>query len=109
MSETQTVASTTETSNDNLVPPGAEAHEHVEETGDPTFEIAKLGGFLEENFPEEMRLSNLQVPESAVDVAIRLLLALSSTAPLSAVQRCDQEYCNRPAGHSGDCGWVHNG
>lgn len=112
MSEpTQDTASTTDTAVDGLVPPGAEEHgpEDVEIGGDPIFEVAKLTVFLEDAFPGERNRSNRQVPESPVDTAIRLLQALSASAPLSVLDRCQAEYCNRPAGHDGDHGWVHNG
>ncbi len=105
---TGSFAQTTDTSNDVLTPPGAEVFDLPEfETGNPTFEIAKLAAFIDETFPRELDRTNTQVPDSPVDVAIRLLMRLSATAGPHAITRCDQEYCNRPQGHTGDCGIVH--
>lgn len=104
-----TSGQTTETAVDGLVPPGATDYAEQEETGDPIFEITKLASFLDDAFPGERSRSNRQVPEPVVDTAIRLLQSLSAAAPLSVLSRCPQEYCNRPEGHEGDHGWVHNG
>lgn len=106
-----TTGQTVDTASDGLVPPGADAYgpEEVESSGDPIFEVAKLATFLEDTFPEERNRSNRQVPESPVDTAIRLLQALSASAPLSALPRCGEEYCNKPQGHGEVHGWVHNG
>lgn len=106
---TSLTATVTDTGTDGLVPPGAESYEHDEETGDTTYEITKLAMFLQENFPGEMSRSNRQAPEGVVDVAIRIIQGLSASAPLSVLERCEEDYCNRPKGHVGDCGWVHNG
>jgi hypothetical protein len=100
---------TTDTAIDAVIPPGAESFEQGTETGDPNFALAKLASFLEDFFPEEVRRTNVQVPDSPVDVAIRLLQGLSASAPLSALPRCSEDYCNQPQGHSSEHGWVHNG
>lgn len=107
MSEQDTSGQTTETSADNLIPPGAVGHEPP--SYDAWVQTATLAHFLEENFPEEIIRTNLQQPETPVDTAMRLLLALSSQTPPSQVQRCTEPYCNRNAGHHGDHGWVHAG
>lgn len=106
-----TSGQTAETTEDNLTPLGATpgAPVEFEEVGDPLFDIAKLASFLDEAFPGERDRTNLQQPESVVDTAIRMLQALSASAPLSVLARCGEEYCNRPAGHVGECGVVHNG
>lgn len=102
-------AGQTDTTTDGVIPPGAVSYEHDEESGEPTFEIARLAAFLDTSFPEEMTRSNRQVPESPVDVAIRLLQALSASAPPHVLERCGEEYCNQPQGHRGEHGVVHSG
>lgn len=114
MSEQPTQATsgqTTDTSVDGLVPPGAEDYQHdvLEETGDPIFQVAKLASFLDERFPGERSRSNRQAPETPADTAIRLLQSLSASAPLSALERCAEAYCNKPSDHEDEHGWVHNG
>lgn len=103
-----TSGQTAETSADNLTPVGAPDYS-VDDVDDPTFQVVKLATWLEENFPQERSRSNRQVPESPVDTAIRLLQALSASAPLSVLPRCGEPYCNRPESHEGEHGWVHNG
>ncbi len=106
---TQDIAGQTETSNDNLIPPGAEAYEALPEfeEGNPTFEIARLAAFLDQTFPGEMDRTNVQVPDGPVAVAIRLLQSLSVTAHPSVLPRCGQEYCNQPQGHLTEHGVIH--
>lgn len=106
---TSETAGQTETAVDGLVPPGAVDFGQAEESGDPTFEIARLAAFLDGAFPGEMARSNRQVPESPVEVAIRLLQALSATAPLHVLERCSAEFCNKAEDHQDEHGWVHNG
>lgn len=100
-------ASVTETSDDNLIPPGMEAHQERQEHS--AVQIAELEVFLAQHFPEEVDRSNRQRPERIVDTATRLLLALSTQAPPTQVQRCTEPYCNQNAGHVTQHGWVHAG
>lgn len=67
-------------------------------------ELNRLHTFLMTNFPREMQRTNVAVPETAVDVAVRLLQGLGSTA---AGPRCPQEYCNLPLNHDGDHGFIN--
>lgn len=97
---------TTETSTDNLVPPGMETH--VAPEVDPWVQTAKLATFLETSFPEEIDLSNRQQPETPVDTAIRLLQGFVAKTPPSQVSRCTESYCNRAAGHTDAHGWVQS-
>jgi hypothetical protein len=66
-------------------------------------EINKLNSFLMTSFPGEMGRTNRQTAESPVEVAIRLLQGLGSTGTGA---RCRVEYCNLPAQHDGDHGYV---
>jgi hypothetical protein len=105
---TAEIAGQTETSNDNLIPPGAEGAE-VDEVGGSDFEVAKLAAYLQGVFPEEWVRSNRQRPEGPVDMAIRLLQGFVAASPASVLERCPEEYCNQPKGHGTVHGWVHNG
>jgi hypothetical protein len=67
-------------------------------------ELNRLHTFLMTNFPREMQRTNVAAPETAVDVAIRLLQGLGSTG---AGVRCTTEYCNLPLNHDGDHGYVN--
>jgi hypothetical protein len=67
-------------------------------------EMNKLRTFLMMAYPREMHRSNLTKAETPVDVAIRLLKGLSSTAP---GPRCTDEYCNLPLNHDGPHGFVN--
>lgn len=98
---------TTETSNDNLVPPGMTAHERVED--DAVLQVTRLAQFLETAFPDEIALSNRQQPEAPVETAIRLLQSFASKTPPSQIERCATEYCNKVSGHTDEHGWVHAG
>lgn len=100
-------ASVIETAEDNLVPPGMQAHQGRDEHS--SVQVAELAVFLGEHFPEEMTRTNRQRPERIVDTAMRLLLALSTSAPPTQVSRCPEPYCNQNAGHATECGWVHAG
>lgn len=103
-------AGQTETSDDNLVPPGAQAYPQGLGTADDSAEVSRLAMFLAVNFPDEVNRTNVQVPESPVDVAIRLLTGLHAhTANAEPDVRCAQEFCNKPQGHTDVHGWVHYG
>jgi hypothetical protein len=66
-------------------------------------EVNKLNNFLMTAFPNEMNRSNLTVPETPVDVAIRLLKGLSV---VGGGTRCPVEYCNLPINHDGEHGFI---
>ena len=66
-------------------------------------ELNKLQTFLMTAYPKEMARTNVVAPQSPVDVAIRLLQGLGAT---TATARCQDEYCNLPANHDGDHGFV---
>lgn len=66
-------------------------------------EMNRLQTFLMTSFPREMVRTNVVAAESPVDVAIRLLQGMGSTA---IVARCESEYCNLPQNHDGDHGFV---
>lgn len=97
-------AGVTDTSTDSLVPPLASPLEGTP-TADPGGEVDRLTQFLFDRFPGEMDRTNRQVAETPVDVAIRLLSALSGQG--TSIERCDREYCNKPRGHQDLHGWVH--
>lgn len=67
-------------------------------------EINRLHSFLMTAFPGAMGRTNVQTPETPVDVAIRLLTGLSATG---THRRCTAEYCNLPAEHDGDHGFIN--
>jgi hypothetical protein len=67
-------------------------------------EVNRLHSFLMTNFPGEMQRTNIAVPQTPVDVAIRLLQGLGSTG---AGARCNEEYCNLPVNHDGDHGYIN--
>jgi hypothetical protein len=102
------VASTHDTTQDNLVPPGQRTHQEVL-GAHPAEEVARLGAYLSARFPEELTRSNLQQPESYVQVAIRLLDGLSAHVPPSQKPRCETQYCNKPLHHTDGHGWIHFG
>jgi len=66
-------------------------------------ELNRLQTFLMTSFPQEMTRSNIVRPESPVDVAIRLLQGLGV---VTGTNRCPAEYCNLPANHDGDHGFI---
>lgn len=100
------IGGTHETAESDLVPPGAHGHEI--DNPDPDAEIARLRSYLEERFPDQVDLSNRQVPESPVDIAIRLLSGYASVVTNRGA-RCDHEYCNKPQSHTDAHGWIHYG
>lgn len=66
-------------------------------------ELNKLQTFLMTAFPQEMNRSNTVKLESPVDVAIRLLTGMGV---VTGSNRCPAEYCNLPANHDGDHGFI---
>lgn len=103
----------TDTTEDSFVPPGATAYPPedylIKSVGDDAIlQVTALADFLVENFPDEINPSNRQVPETPVDTAVRLLLALSATQKAFPGKRCQAAYCNRPESHDGPCGWVES-
>lgn len=66
-------------------------------------ELNKLHTYLMTAYPQEMARSNVVKPESAADVAIRLL---SGLGVVTGTSRCPAEYCNLPANHDGDHGFI---
>lgn len=100
-------AGVTETSADGLTPPGAPTSAPGQVPLSPQEEIEGLDRFLRTRFPGERERTNRQVPETAVQTAVRLLQALAARTPPTLVQRCQEEFCNQPAGHRGLHGWVH--
>lgn len=93
----------TETSEPDLIPPGADM-EFVGESA--TDQVARLQIFLEERFPEEVTRTNRQVKETPVETAMRLLSGLATQGTM--IQRCAEEYCNKSLGHTDHHGWVHH-
>ncbi len=97
-----------DTTNDSFVAPGNEPLPQTDSEGNPSLDdpaydnlnIDRLRDFLEARFPHEMGLTNTQVPESPVDVAIRLLTQFHATS--MSVPRCETSYCNKPKGHVDD-------
>ena len=81
--------------------------DYLSPTDDAVVQLGDLTEFLGAWFPEEIALTNRQVPERAVDTAIRLLKGLASKAP--SAPRCGNDYCNQTIGHSGDHGMVNYG
>lgn len=65
-------------------------------------ELNRLHNFLMLNYPAEFGRQNRQVPESAVEIAMRLLSGVTNTrTPV-----CQAPYCNLPLNHQSDHGWV---
>lgn len=96
---------THDTTTADLVPPGQTAH--VPLNGSPVQQISRLKHFLEITFPDEMSTSNRQHKEHPADIAIRLLTGLTARAHPSQLQRCDEQYCNKPQGHADEHGWIN--
>jgi len=67
------------------------------------FEVRKLERFLAARFPNEAIMTP-SGPESAVDTAIRLLSKFATNAD---IQRCPESFCNKPAGHLDEHGWIN--
>lgn len=97
-------ASNHDTTQDSFIPPGV-TDEQVE--SDAADQLETLIKFLDNHFPGEMQRTNRQVPETPVQTTMRLMLGLSGKANLTAVTRCDEQYCNKTQGHAGVHGMVH--
>jgi hypothetical protein len=67
-------------------------------------DVNRLNNFLMEKFPQEMSRTNRPVRETPVDTAMRLLAGMATGGVFA---RCAAEYCNLPAEHDGDHGYVH--
>lgn len=100
------IAEVHDTSSPDAVAPLQETHAY--RSTDPQQEVERLDTFLAEHFPEELTRTNVQQPESTVDIAIRLLTALAAKVPPSQQERCTDQYCNKPFGHRDIHGWVHS-
>lgn len=94
------IADTTE---DNFSAPGSRPGVATS-AGDNEFHVLRLATFLRENFPHQVGRTDGVSTEHPVDVAMRLLQGLTSSQP--AGERCHDQYCNKPVGHSDDHGWV---
>lgn len=104
-----TTGQTHDTSEDNAaleLPHGAPASDPGQVLNNPHLaELQRLHNFLMLNYPSEMGRTNRQTAESPVEVAMRLLSGTSHTTKTP----CSQPYCNLPADHGGDHGWVQSG
>lgn len=99
-----TTGGVVDTTEGDLVPPGMTTHQRIAD--DAIEQVTRLSGFLVKYFPEEIDLSNRQVPETPVDTATRLLLGFISKIPPGQLERCPAEYCNKPKDHQDVHGWV---
>lgn len=97
--------SNNDTTTADLIPPGADAH--VALNGSPMQQVKRLKDYLEINYPDEMTRSNKQVKEHPADIAIRLLTGMAAKAHPASVQRCAQNYCNKPQNHIDEHGWIN--
>lgn len=71
-------------------------------------QVARLEAYLNENFPAEMSAPpGSPDADTPTDVAIRLLTRLSASAHPGRVTRCDEQFCNKPFGHTDAHGWVN--
>ena len=66
--------------------------------------LARLEAYLRTQHPGEYQ-DTPDGPEHPADVAIRLLTRLGARGDQGA--RCQAPYCNLPALHGGEHGWVH--
>lgn len=103
---TATSGQTQDTTEDNIQPvvPSAAVNDNPGASLYDTnvAQLRALHNFLITRYPEEFNRSNRQHPETAVDIAMRLLSGTS----MSQVKNCPAQYCNFPANHQGDHGWV---
>lgn len=67
-------------------------------------DLNRLHNFLIVNYPNEFNRTNRQKPETAVEIAMRLLSGVGT----SRVPTCQSPYCNLPNNHQGDHGWVQS-
>ena len=65
-------------------------------------DMNRLHNFLITNYPAEFNRTNRQQPETAVEIAMRLLSGTSH----SRIPTCPSPYCNLPIHHQGDHGWI---
>ena len=98
---------THDTTEDNAqlqFPPAAHpVHSPAEVLNDPRLgDLNRLHNFLMINYPTEFGRSHANRPESAVEIAMRLLSGVQNTR----VAVCQAPYCNLPLNHQSDHGWV---
>lgn len=106
----QDQAANNDTTVDATTPPGVGAVPNETVGVDRNSEYERLERYLATYFPAEVDRTNLQSPESAVSVAIRLLEGYTSNAGVFSRETggtCNEAYCNRVSGHHGQHGWVH--
>jgi len=102
---------TQDTSEDSFLAPGQDLLDWwlaEDPDQDPEYylkQVQKLATWLETNFGDEVHRTNVQRPETPVDLAIRLMAGFAHSSGL--VERCDTEYCNKPKGHTDPHGIVH--
>jgi hypothetical protein len=78
-------------------------------SGSPIQQIARLKDYLATSWPKAAAPG-----EHAGDTAIRLLTGLNAASnivlgdgPAISATRCSEQYCNQPAGHEDEHGWVN--
>lgn len=99
-------ADTTEENPSLAMPHGAPIADPAEAMHNPyAADVNRLNNFLMTRFPRQMSKTSRPVQESPVDAAIRLLSGLATSG--TGVQRCPEEYCNLPANHDADHGYVN--
>jgi hypothetical protein len=79
----------------------------VQLNGSPAQQIGRLKAYLQEAFPQEFDASNRQYPEHPADLAIRLMTGMVAIAHPQQTPRCQEPYCNKPAQHTDEHGWVN--
>lgn len=103
-----TTGQTHDTTEDNaqlqLPNSGAPASDPGQALHNPALaDLQRLHNFLMLNYPKEFARTNRQRPETAVEVAMRLLSGVHN----SKVATCSAPYCNLPEDHqSPEHGWV---
>lgn len=99
----QTYDSTEDNANLQFPAAANPVHSPAEVLNDPRLgDLNRLHNFLMLNYPTEFGRSNYNRPESAVEIAMRLLSGVQNTR----VAVCQSSYCNLPMHHQGDHGWV---
>jgi hypothetical protein len=73
-------------------------------SGSPMHQVARLKEYLAANFPDAAIKG-----EHAADTAIRILQGMSTGVADAVAPRCLTQYCNKPATHTGEHGWVQYG
>lgn len=79
----------------------------VTKSGAPPMQVKRIREYLDEEFPASQDL-NRPEGEHPADTLIRI--ARHQREALRALQRearCTEQYCNKPAGHSDEHGWVN--